>query len=200
MKMKFLIAVLCILLTVMLTGCSFSDRINDAKDAASEIAQTAKDFISAITPEKDDDTSKIENLFGPYNVVYVVDGDTLDVMIDGEKTRIRLIGVNTPESVSDDENENCKEGKIASQYTKDTLENKKVYIEYDEDITDQYGRTLAYVYTEDGEMYNKTLLEKGYARLMIIQPNTKYVDEFTKLQTQAKENKIGFWDGFSQWE
>ena len=200
MKMKFLIAVLCILLTVMLTACSFGDRINDAKDAASEIAQTAKDFISAITPEKDDDTSKIENLLGPYNVVYVVDGDTLDVMIDGEKTRVRLIGVNTPESVSDDENENCEEGKIASQYTKDMLENKNVYIEYDEDVTDQYGRTLAYVYTEDGEMYNKTLLEKGYARIITIQPNTKYVNEFTKLQAQAKKNKIGFWDGFSQWE
>ena len=199
MKMKFLITALCILLTVMLTACSLGDRINDAKDAANEFAQTTKDFISAITPEKNDETSKVENLFGPYNVVYVVDGDTLDVMIDGEKTRIRLIGVNTPESVSDDENENCEEGKIASQYTKDMLENKNVYIEYDEDVTDQYGRTLAYVYMEDGEMYNEILLKKGYARLMIIQPNTKYVNEFTKIQAYAKENNIGFWDGFSQW-
>ena len=52
---------------------------------------------------------------------------------------------------------------------------------------------LAYVYLEDGTMYNKELLEKGYAQIATYPPNVKYVDEFTQIQKQAKENKVGFW-------
>ena len=49
-------------------------------------------------------------------------------------------------------------------------------------------------------MLNKVLLEKGYARMMTIQPNVRYVDDFLTIQTQARENKVGFWDGFEFWQ
>ena len=72
------------------------------------------------------------------------------------------------------------------------LEGKTVGIEFDVQERDQYGRLLGYVYI-NGKMFNKTLLEEGYAKLATYPPNTKYVDEFTKLQTKAREQQKGFW-------
>ena len=57
---------------------------------------------------------------------------------------------------------------------------------------DKYGRILAYVYL-DGEMYNKHLLEIGYAKVATYPPNVKYVEEFKEIQKQARENKVGLW-------
>lgn len=133
---------------------------------------------------------------GPYYVTRDVDGDTLIVNIGGDNTRVRMIGIDTPESVSPDESRNCEEGKKASDYTKDQLEGEDVYLEYDVSEYDKYDRVLAYVYTEnDGKytMFNETLLKKGYARTMTIQPNVKYADHFYDLQKEARENNEGFW-------
>lgn len=125
-------------------------------------------------------------------VVRVVDGDTIIVDIDGAEERIRMIGIDTPESVHPDESKNIEYGKIASDFTKEQLENKSVTLEYDVQERDKYGRILAYVYL-DGKMYNKTLLEEGHAKVSTYPPNVKYVDEFTALQEQAREDKKGIW-------
>lgn len=138
-------------------------------------------------------TEKI-NLDGTYEVVRVVDGDTIIVDVDGEEVQVRLIGVDTPESVSTDESKNTTEGKEASEYTTEQLTGKPVYLEYDEGLTDTYGRTLAYVYLEDGKtMFNETLLEQGYARVMTVEPNTKYAERFETLEGAAEEYGAGFW-------
>lgn len=81
-------------------------------------------------------------------VRYVVDGDTLAVTDeDGSEFKVRLIGCNTPESVSSDESKNCEEGRLASQYTKSLIsEGQTVYLEYDNDHYAKYGRILAYVW------------------------------------------------------
>lgn len=128
-----------------------------------------------------------------YEVISVVDGDTFKINYNGVKTKVRLIGVDTPECVSPNKKKNNSYGKEASHYTKERLEGKTVYLEFDVQQTDKYGRLLAYVYLEDGTMYNKELLEKGYAQIATYPPNVKYVDEFTQIQKQAKENKVGFW-------
>lgn len=132
---------------------------------------------------------------GPlYDVVRVVDGDTIVVRIDGEKVKVRLIGVDTPESVHSDESKNTEEGEEAAEWLENLLDNTQVYLEYDVSKEDKYGRTLAYVYLNDGEtMVNRLLLKKGLARTMTVQPNSKYADEFSKLQTAAREAEIGFW-------
>lgn len=130
---------------------------------------------------------------GPYLVERVVDGDTIICDIDGEKVKVRMIGINTPESVAEDESRNCEEGVIASDYTKELLDGEKVFLEYDEEKLDQYDRTLAYVYLSDGEMIESLLLEKGYATTMYREPNTKYADLFSELMKKAKNNKEGFW-------
>ncbi len=128
-----------------------------------------------------------------YDVVRVVDGDTIVVNIEGENTKIRLIGVNTPESVHSDSKKNTPEGVIASDYVKDLLEGKQVYIEYDKEKLDQYKRTLAYVYTEDKELVNLKLIELGYGECMFYSPNTKYKKMFDEAMEKAQKNNVGFW-------
>ena len=145
----------------------------------------AKSTISDLTAE----------LSGPYEVVRVVDGDTIIVDIDGQDTRVRLIGIDTPESVADESvKENTEEGKEASEYTTNLLEGNTVYLEFDQEILDEYGRTLCYVYLHDkSTMVNEILLKNGYARTMTIEPNTIYKERFAAAELVAKETKSGFW-------
>ena len=138
-------------------------------------------------PEKAD--SKLQ---GPYKVIRVVDGDTVIVDIEGIAERVRLIGVDTPESVHPNSEKNIPYGKIASDYTKSKLEGKEVRIEFDVQERDQYSRVLAYVYLDD-KMFNMMLLEDGHAKVSTYPPNVKYVDEFTSIQTKAKRDEIGVW-------
>lgn len=79
--------------------------------------------------------------YEPVTVRYVIDGDTLAVADeDGSEFKVRRIGCNTPESASADENKNCEEGRLASQYTKSLFsEGQTVYLEYDNDRYDKYG-------------------------------------------------------------
>lgn len=132
--------------------------------------------------------------FGPYPVERIVDGDTFIATIDGKSEKIRLIGVDAPESVHPDQRRNTEEGKEVSKYVKNLLENRGVYLEYDVSMEDQYDRVLAYVYLEDGKtMLNELLLEEGYAAVMTVQPNSRYADHFYELQKKSQEEKKGIW-------
>ena len=147
-----------------------------------------KDDAEEATAEED----RILN--GPYSVVRVIDGDTAIISIDGEEKRVRFIGIDTPESVNPDESKNTEEGKQASQFTKELLTDQSVYLEYDIEREDAYGRTLAYVYLSDGETRVQDLiLQAGLATTMTIQPNSKYADDFHAIQVQAREAQVGFW-------
>ncbi len=133
-----------------------------------------------------------QSLDQQYSVVRVVDGDTLIINIDNVEERVRLIGVDTPESVHPNAEKNVPYGEIASTFTKELVEGKTVSIELDAQERDRYGRVLAYVYYED-KMLNKTLLEQGHATLATYPPNVKYVEVFEKLEQEAKKNKVGIW-------
>lgn len=124
-------------------------------------------------------------------VVRVIDGDTLIVIYNGEEERVRLIGVDAPETVHPTQWVELY-GQEASNFAKNTLENKTIELEFDVQKRDQYGRLLAYVWI-DGEMFNKTILQQGYAYVSTRPPNVKYVEEFTKLQQQAHENQKWLW-------
>lgn len=130
--------------------------------------------------------------YGQYKVNRVVDGDTLKINFNGKEESLRLIGVDTPESVHSDSSKNTAEGKIASDYTKSILEGKNVAVEFDVQERDQYGRLLGYVWV-NGKMFNKTLVQEGYAKIATYPPNVRYVEDFTQQQTQARNNKKGFW-------
>lgn len=172
--MKKLITVI-LFCSLLLMGCE------------SEPIQSASTVADSPVAESLDEQSEHTNL-----VTRVVDGDTIIVDIDGVEERVRLIGVDTPESVHPDADRNVEYGKIASDFTKSQLEGKDVTLEYDVQERDQYGRILAYVYL-GGKMFNKTLLEEGHAKVATYPPNVKYVDDFKSIQEQARENGRGVW-------
>lgn len=138
-------------------------------------------------------------------VVRVVDGDTLVVKIAGTEQRVRLILVDTPESVHPDERKNTEYGKLASAFTVSQIkEGQTLYLQKDVSETDKYGRLLRYAWLEQptnvedeaeirSKMYNAKLLLEGYAQISTYPPDVKYVDLFTQFQREARENHKGLW-------
>ena len=70
---------------------------------------------------------------------------------------------------------------------------KEVGLEYDVQQKDKYGRVLAYVYLEDGRMFNALFVQEGYAHVSTYPPNVKYQKLFAELQKEARENGKGLW-------
>lgn len=124
-------------------------------------------------------------------VLRVVDGDTIEVGIDGGEEDVRLIGVDTPETVKPGEPVECF-GPQASSFTKDVLEGETVRLEFDQELRDVYSRLLAYVYLGD-RFVNAELIERGYARTLEIEPNTSRAPELARLQTAAGAAGRGLW-------
>ena len=119
----------------------------------------------------------------PCELERVVDGDTIIVHDpDNNRLRVRLTGINAPESVLEDESKNTEEGRDASKFLKELLADvKTVYLEYDEGRYDQYDRTLAYVWIDTGTTYimvNEIMLATGHAKPVYIKPNLRYADTF----------------------
>jgi micrococcal nuclease len=121
-------------------------------------------------------------------------------MPNGTEEKIRFIGVNTPESTIEHE----PYGKEASDYTKRRLPvGTRIWLETDVELRDRYGRILAYVWlappaTPDeasvrAGMFNAELLLQGYAQLMTIPPDVKYVDIFKPMAAEAREADRGLW-------
>lgn len=126
----------------------------------------------------------------PGTVTKHVDGDTL--YVDGES--VRLIGIDTPETVDPNEPVACY-GKAASRKLAELLPiGAHVGLVYDVERTDQYDRTLAYVYrATDGLFVNAYLVRHGYAKTLTIPPNVAHADQFPRLQAQAQKVDAGLW-------
>jgi micrococcal nuclease len=121
----------------------------------------------------------------------VVDGDTLEVS-GGE--RVRLIGVDTPESVTPERPVGCF-GKEASRFTSSLVPpGTPIRLVGDVEQRDRFGRLLAYVYRQaDGLFVNAELLRQGFAQLLTIPPNIAHTDEFTAIARRAREGAQGLW-------
>jgi len=129
-----------------------------------------------------------------YPVTKVVDGDTFWVDNATSKgIKIRLIGIDAPESQKRWKREEGYYGKESKAYLTKLLKNKRVRLETDIDSLDRYGRTLSYVYLENDTFVNAIMVKEGYAVIMTVSPNVRYVDLFYKLQVQARENNRGLW-------
>ena len=118
-----------------------------------------------------------------------VDGDTV-LLADGE--RVRYIGMDTPE-LHHPRKPVQPYAREAWEFNRKLVEGRKVRLEFDVERRDRYGRLLAYVFLEDGRFVNAELVKEGYAQLLTIPPNVKYVDLFVGLQRQAREAKKGLW-------
>lgn len=131
---------------------------------------------------------------GYLNVTKIVDGDTFWVDNGTEKgLKIRLIGIDAPETRRTGKKEVGYYGKEATAYLTQLIAGKSVKLEYDVTKKDRYKRTLAYVYLQDGTFINAALVKNGYAVVMTVPPNVKYAEEFVKLQQEARENNRGLW-------
>lgn len=121
-------------------------------------------------------------------VTRVIDGDTLQL---STRERIRLIGVDTPET-KDPRRPVQRFGKEAAAFTRRMVEGKRVRLDYDSARRDRYGRTLAYVYLEDGAFLNAEIIRQGYGFAYTRFP-FKYLEEFRKLEREAREARRGLW-------
>lgn len=129
-----------------------------------------------------------------FNVLKVVDGDTIDVDINGKTERVRMIGLNTPETVDPRKTVECF-GKEASAKAKELLANQQVKLRADASQTDQdkYGRLLRYIWRDDGLFFNLEMIKQGYGYEYTYDLPYAYQAEFKEAQKYAEQNKLGLW-------
>ena len=118
----------------------------------------------------------------------VIDGDTIE--LEGGE-RVRLIGVNAPESV-DPRRPVEHFGEKAAEFTRRMAEGKAVRLEYDHELKDQYGRTLAYVFLPNGTFLNAEIIRQGYGFAYSRFPY-HYQQDFVALEREAREQRRGLW-------
>ena len=132
-------------------------------------------------------------LAAQHRVIRIIDGDTIIVDYQGKHEKVRLLCVNTPESVHPDKKQNIPLGKVASDYTKKRLNGKYVDLEFEGRLRGNYGRLLAYVFV-DGENFNLELVTQGlspyYTKYGLSQ---KYDKEFRAAERLARKQRLGIW-------
>ncbi len=138
----------------------------------------------------------------PVTITRVVDGDTIKAVLDGLEVTVRLIGIDTPETVHPMKAVEAY-GKEASDFTRRALEGRDAWLEFDVGQQDTYGRLLAYVWTSppiewsDAEvrehMHNAVILLEGYGRLMTVTPNVRHVEAFREYEAEARSLGRGLW-------
>lgn len=206
-KLKSIFLSSALAVSIFFTGCSNGDQntvtnqtqIKDSTSSNSQVSVESNSSYQSSSKEVPKGSVKA-------TVDRVVDGDTMKLKLDKTKevVTLRLLLVDTPESVKkgvDPQPYSIE----ASNFAKNTLKaGDTVYIEYDEgDKTDKYDRHLGYLwyYSNDNsnwQMFNETLISQGYARVGYIYSQKRHLDEFYKAQDYAKSNKLNIWsvDGY----
>ncbi|MBP9864543.1 thermonuclease family protein [Patescibacteria group bacterium] len=166
------------------------------KGVETQIVQTAIEQIQALPSEMSTSTQASSTSTNA-QIVRVVDGDTLDVRIDGQTTdqKIRLLGINTPEVVDPRKPVECF-GKEASAYMHKLVDGKRVRLEGDPqaDERDKYQRLLRNVFLADGTDVNALMVKEGHAYAYLsfpLSPSRKA--ELKRLQLDAQTAKVGLW-------
>jgi micrococcal nuclease len=140
-------------------------------------------------------------------VTRIIDGDVIQIIYGGVEKRVRLIGIDAPESRIDkkalkDANMNEQDieaivemGAEARAYVNSLIKRGNfITIEFDVKEMDRYGRLLCYVYLSNGKMLNEEIVKAGYANVKSIPPNVKFKDRFLNAFKYAQETKRGLWD------
>ncbi len=181
------LTVLCLWL---LMGC--------AAPSAERSAITNQLVADASAPSAAQDTAPAEVpgvappevLGDPAQVGAIVDGDTIDVVINGQEYRVRYILMNTPERGEPFFSE-------ATEANRQLVGGKTVYLQKDVSETDRYGRLLRYVYLEDGTFVNVELVRQGYAQIATFPPDVSKEAEIRAAQQEAMAAQRGLWAGES---
>ena len=166
-------------------GRWWSERSASTTEAAAEAATNADSGTGDPVPDQ-----PVE--FG--TVLFVIDGDTVDLEIDGQEERVRLLGIDAPESVHRSVPEQCFGAESSAALSELLPVGSQVRLERDEDPRDRYGRLLLYLYrVEDDLFVNRWLVQNGLADTSFYEPNTARVDELTAARAEARANRVGLW-------
>ncbi|MEK7019578.1 thermonuclease family protein [Bacillus sp. FSL R9-9410] len=188
MRVKKWIGVLTVT-SMLLTGCATANKTaTNTTNTSSQPVGTEQKQVADESYNKVKDLEKVQA-----KVKRVVDGDTLVAEVKGTEKKVRMLLLDTPESVKPNEKP-MKYGKEASDYTKKLLEGKSVELVYDKgEKEDHYHRQLAYVFL-DGKCVEADILKQGLGVVRYIKtPNTTLYDELKKVQEEAKKDKKGVW-------
>ncbi|NLO89220.1 MAG: nuclease [Clostridia bacterium] len=207
----YLLVLLLLTASVLLSSCGTSpedaakEREDVQESTIKEEPSDSRDSSADAQKKKHthDEGEEVPGFVKAY-VAKVIDGDTIVAVFEGKEEKVRLIGVDTPESTIRHE----PYGKEASSYTKSKLLGKTIYLEKDVSERDKYGRLLRYVWLEvpkskseneiRSKMFNAILLLGGYAQVATYPPDVKYTDYFVKFQQEARKSGKGFWGIDSQ--
>ena len=161
---------LVLILSILLISCKPTNSINESD-------KTEQSGIVAESPPSGQRA----------RVLFVIDGDTIDVEIQGKEYRVRYIGVDTPERDEPFYDE-------AAEANRSLVEDQEIILIRDVSETDRYGRLLRYVYLSDGTFVNAELIRNGYARVVTFPPDVAETETLTSLQDGARESKRGLWN------
>jgi endonuclease YncB( thermonuclease family) len=151
--------------------------------APSDLATSKAERAAWPNPPRDAVAAKVQR---------VSDGDTFVASVRGRRERIRVIGVDTPESVAPNQPDEPY-GEEASKFAKFHLDGETVRLAGDAEPRDRYGRMLAYVWLDDGTFWNALLVAEGYAQQLTIPPNVTYAGLFRRLASEARRKDRGLW-------
>jgi len=186
--LRLLPALLVLLMVVLVGGCE--GLVEDVGGggggggrAPTDLETSAAERAAWPDPPKDAVAVKVQR---------VVDGDTFVAVVKGRRERVRVIGVDTPESV-DPNRPDEPYGEEASDFAKHYLDGETVRLAGDAEPRDRYGRMLAYVWLRDGTFWNALLVAEGYAQQLTIPPNVTYAPLFRRLVAEARRNDRGLW-------
>ena len=197
------------ILTVVFFVCFAITAPEVDKSSENAVTQTQNEIASTETQLDQESTTQVESNVAEgqdtvadsnsYQVTRVIDGDTIEVSIDGKTESIRLIGINTPETVDPRKPVECF-GVEASNKAKELLSGKTVTLESDssQGERDKYGRLLRYVFIEGGINFNLLMIQTGFAYEYTYDLPYKYQSEFKEAQQQASARKIGLWGNTCQ--
>lgn len=166
------------------------EAVEKAKANAEQEAKEKAEAEQAVLAKADAEKKKKENAANA-TVIRVVDGDTLEISMDGKTETVRLLLVDTPETVHPQKPVEPY-GPEASQFVKDTLQGKEVRVQVGEEERDNYGRMLAYVFIGD-ETIQEKLLKNGLAATAYLYNDLSMLDQFHKAQQTAIDAGKGVW-------
>ncbi len=131
-----------------------------------------------------------------YDVVRIIDGDTVEIKYKGKLTSVQLFGVNAPETTVHPSKPPEPYGQEAHNYLQELLSDDSIFLRLDEHMWDQYERILGYVYrASDGVFVNLEMIREGYAKVDIRYP-FKYEELFTDYESRAKNDRKGLWSRY----
>lgn len=126
-------------------------------------------------------------------IVSVVDGDTIVLRVQNQTETVRLLGIDTPETVHPTKPIECF-GPEASAFVKATLK-RGVVVKLVRDVEprDRFQRLLVYLYLADGTLFNQLLIDQGFAQTLSIEPNTAFATQFANHESSARSRRVGLW-------